>query len=207
MTAKMCTYRGNSVFIICCVKQSVFRVQFSAFKIKTKHRGVDDRLPLTLKTTIDEVLRPLHLLRSYFLDYIQILRSPGIKKKKKVTGLAGWPWHCKHGFFVNQSRDLNWWHCGLCSAYLQGLYTRGNEVTYHPNLGTRLWVCWKKTGSWSGLIDVLDHCQLHKQKNFGNVFLMLHGVIKNTPTKGVIKWNFNVFYLKLQSNYLQMLKG
>lgn len=83
MTAKMCTYRGNSVFIICCVKQSVFRVQFSAFKIKTKHRGVDDRLPLTLKTTIDEVLRPLHLLRSYFLDYIQILRSPGIKKKKK----------------------------------------------------------------------------------------------------------------------------
>lgn len=129
------------------------------------------------------------------------------KKKDKVTGLAGWPWHCKHGFFVNQSRDLNWWHCGLCSAYLQGLYTRGNEVTYHPNLGTRLWVCWKKTGSWSGLIDVLDHCQLHKQKNFGNVFLMLHGVIKNTPTKGVIKWNFNVFYLKLQSNYLQMLKG
>lgn len=36
---------------------------------------------------------------------------------------------------------------------------------------------------------------------------MLHGVIKNTQTKGVIKWNFNVFYLKLQSNYLQMLKG
>lgn len=88
MTAKMCTYRGNSVFIICCVKQSVFRVQFSAFKIKTKHRGVDDRLPLTLKTTIDEVLRPLHLLRSYFLDYIQILRSPGIKKKKKIKLLV-----------------------------------------------------------------------------------------------------------------------
>lgn len=112
------------------------------------------------------------------------------------------------------SMDFLWtrveiWTDGVvdCSAYLQGLYTWGNEVTYHPNLGTRLWVCWKKTGSWSGLIDVLDHCQLHKQKNFGNVFLMLHGVIKNTPTKGVIKWNFNVFYLKLQSNYLQMLKG
>lgn len=90
MTVKMCTYRGNSVFIICCVKQSVFRVQFSAFKIKTKHRGVDDRLPLTLKTTIDEVLRPLHLLRSYFLDYIQILRSPGIKKKKKKKKESYW---------------------------------------------------------------------------------------------------------------------
>lgn len=63
-------------------------MQFSSFKIKTKHRGLDDRLPLTLKTTVDEVLRPLHLLRSYFLDYIQILRSPGIKKDK-VTGLAG----------------------------------------------------------------------------------------------------------------------
>lgn len=41
-------------------------------KRETYHK---DELPPTLETTVNEVLRPLHLLRSNFLYYIQILKN------------------------------------------------------------------------------------------------------------------------------------
>lgn len=47
----------------------------------------------------------------------------------------------------------------FCS-HLQRLYPRGNDVTYHPSLGTFLWVSWKQTRPRTGLVDILDHCQL-----------------------------------------------
>lgn len=47
-------------------------------------------------------------------------------------------------------------------AHLQRLNSWSNEVTYYSNLSTCLWVCRQKTRSWSGLIDVLNHCKLHE---------------------------------------------
>lgn len=48
-------------------------------------------------------------------------------------------------------------------THLQRLYPRGNQITYHPHLGTFLWVGWKEARSRPGLIDVLDDCQLYVQ--------------------------------------------
>lgn len=107
----------------------------------------------------------------------------GLKKKKKLADLEGrdrWNAEPTAPFLLPPSESRTGSERGgnvadswdprklviiwvLC-AHLQRLNSWCDEVTYHPNLSAFLWVSWKKARPRAGLIDVLDHCQLHRQE-------------------------------------------